>query len=70
MRHLLPLATALLGTLGLWLVDISDVVMRSGDRGVCNGLWCWNARVTWHMGLYLTITSIWVLYFLLLKRNK
>ena len=58
-----PLGFALLGTVGLLLIDLA----WSNTTGyLCNGFWCLDRAKTFHIGLYLAFGSIWALLLRLL----
>lgn len=52
------LALALSGSGGLWLVDVSEVVKSFGGAKLCNGLFCLEVDLGFHIGLYLALASI------------
>ena len=65
-KFLLPL----LGTVGLWLMDVGQVYQMTpalGDPG--NGFFSLAADKVYHIGLYLTLASLWVVAWFGVKKG-
>lgn len=41
---------------GLHLLDVGDILYSVGKRG-CNGIWCLNPYLMYHIGAYLMVTA-------------
>lgn len=61
MLRLARLTTGLMGIVGLWLIDVGDLARGEGVARLCNGLWCLETLLVFHLGLYLAMASLWLL---------
>lgn len=68
MRWTLVIVALLLGIIGhsgYWVMDVSNVVLSGGGTHVTNGWWTWDAVITHHVGMYVTLVALWTLAALL-----